>query len=228
MEKRRLSQEGLKLIACITMLLDHIGAAVIPQLGLRIIGRISFPIFCFLLAEGVYHTRNPKKYGLRLLIGALLAEIPFDLLFFAEPTLAHSSVMVTLLLGFCYGEAAKRVNKLGHKVLLLIPFAFVAELLGADYGAHGVAMIAVFLLTRNMQDKLPVQILLLGIICYLMGSSPVMIIDFSVPIEMFALLAMVPIALYGGRKLTGSAWAKWGFYLFYPVHLMVLWLIANT
>lgn len=87
MPKRGLSQETLKIIACVTMLLDHIGATFCPGIGLRIVGRIAFPIYCFLLAEGVHYTHSPKKYGLRLLIGALLSEIPFDLLFFGELTM---------------------------------------------------------------------------------------------------------------------------------------------
>ena len=79
MEKKGLSQEALKSIACITMLLDHIGATMVRGYTLRIIGRIAFPIFCFLMAEGAYHTKNPRKYCLRLMIGMLLSELPFDL-----------------------------------------------------------------------------------------------------------------------------------------------------
>ena len=90
-----ISQEGLKLLACITMLIDHIGATLMIRLIqetsandaslvwlyylMRIIGRIAFPIYCFLLVEGAAHTRDPKKYGLRLFVGMLLSEIPFDL-----------------------------------------------------------------------------------------------------------------------------------------------------
>ena len=56
MEKRGLSQEALKAIACVTMLLDHIGSIFVSGYTLRIIGRIAFPIFCFLMAEGAYYT----------------------------------------------------------------------------------------------------------------------------------------------------------------------------
>ena len=71
------SQESLKLIACVTMLIDHIGALFFPYaLWLRIIGRISFPIYCFLLAEGVHHTHSPLTYGLRLLLVALIQKYP--------------------------------------------------------------------------------------------------------------------------------------------------------
>lgn len=104
MEKKGLSQEALKSIACITMLLDHIGATMVRGYTLRIIGRIAFPIFCFLMAEGAYHTKNPRKYCLRLMIGMLLSELPFDLAFRLKPTWEYQSVMVTLLLGFVVVE----------------------------------------------------------------------------------------------------------------------------
>ena len=108
-QKVSISQEGLKLLACVTMLIDHIGAVFFPQFQwLRIIGRLSFPIYCFLLAEGVHYTRNPAKYGLRLLLVAGLAELPYDLLFYGKLTWAKNSVMVTLLLGFLAGIAMKR------------------------------------------------------------------------------------------------------------------------
>ena len=100
MHRGRLSQEGLKVIACISMLVDHIGAMLFPELAwLRIIGRLAFPIYCFLLVEGMKYTRNPKNYILRLGIGMLLAELPFDILFEKGFSWASQSVMVTLTLG---------------------------------------------------------------------------------------------------------------------------------
>ena len=72
MKKQGLSQEWLKLTACATMLVDHVGAVLLPQyIWLRVLGRIAFPIYCFLLAEGIHYTKNPKKYGLRLGIGVV-------------------------------------------------------------------------------------------------------------------------------------------------------------
>ena len=107
MNKKIFSQEGLKILACVTMLLDHIGAVFMPSYAnyslyyaLRIVGRLAFPIYCFLLAEGVAHTKNPVKYGLRLLLGVFLAEVPFDLAFSGGIDWGSQSVMVTLILGF--------------------------------------------------------------------------------------------------------------------------------
>ncbi len=228
MRERRISQEGLKVLACVTMLIDHIGASSLAAgMGWRVIGRVAFPIFCFLLAEGIAHTRNPRKYALRLGAGALLSEIPFDLLIYGGFTWYHQSVMVTLLLGFLYGVNAKRIQKPWLRLLLALPFMAVAEWLGTDYGGWGVALIALFVLTRELPHRLPVQTVGLALICWAMDSYRMPIWGIRVPIELFAVLSMVPIAAYSGKKVTASRWVQRGFYLFYPVHLTVLLLIRG-
>lgn len=225
MKKKGLAQEDLKIIACVSMLLDHIGAALVPGDGLRIVGRLAFPIYCFLLSEGIHYTKNPKQYGLRLLAGAVFAEIPFDLLLFGSLTWKHASVMVTLLLGFGYAMACKQAKRVQGKLLLLLPFLAAAHVLGCDYGMAGVGMIAMFLLTRDLPRRRIIQTLGLAALCDMMNSYPVSLGMLEVPIELFAVLAMIPIACYDGRKRTHSVAAQWGFYLFYPVHLLVLLLI---
>ena len=224
MAEKKLSQEGLKLIACVTMLVDHIGAVFLPGIGLRIIGRLAFPIYCFLLAEGIIHTRNPKKYGLRLLGGAVLAEIPFDLLFYGELTLARQSVMVTLLLGFIMAVWAQ---KRGRIWLPLAVCFFAAELLQTDYGGTGVALVALFAFSRKHPNPVPVQIAGMAVLMLLMGSVEVTIGIVDVPIQMFALLALIPIYFYSGEKISHHVWVQRLFYLFYPVHLAVLYLIVR-
>ena len=223
MEKKRIPQEGLKLIACVTMLIDHIGAVLVPNMGLRIIGRLAFPIYCFLLAEGIAHTRNPKKYGMRLAVGALLSEIPFDLLFFGELTLEHQSVMVTLLLGFLMAMWAKKRGK------MLLPFAvcfFAAELLGTDYGGIGVALVGLFVFSGEKPNKFLIRPICIVVLMLLMGSVKVTVGIVHVPIQMFAVLAMIPIYFYSGMKISGSVWVQRAFYLFYPVHLAVLLIVT--
>ena len=230
MKKSGLSQEMLKLIACVTMLIDHAGAVLFPQyLSLRIIGRIAFPIYCFLLSEGVFYTKSPKKYGIRLGVGAVLSELPFDLALFGCITLQYQSVMITLLLGFVMGICMKRVSKPHWQVLLIIPFAIIAQWLNTDYGGWGIALIALFILSRNLPQRLLVQTVGMAAICYLMDSFVMSIGGLRVPIEVFALAAMVPIALYSGEKQSQSKTLQWAFYLFYPGHLTVrffLWALG--
>lgn len=217
MKAKPLTQEGLKLIACLTMLLDHMGFVFFPQnLWLRIIGRMAFPIYCFLLAEGAYYTKNPGQYALRLLIGLLLAEIPFDLALFGRISFAHQSVMFTLLLAFLAIQALIHCSG-PMRLLALIPI-IAAELLRTDYGAMGVILVLLFFITRNLEEKGLLQALgLLGL-----GFS-VFQTSFIQPL---AVLAMIPISLHSGEKVSRSKALQWGFYLFYPVHLLVLWLIA--
>ena len=230
MNKKIFSQEGLKILACVTMLLDHIGAVFMPSYAnyslyyaLRIVGRLAFPIYCFLLAEGVAHTKNPVKYGLRLLLGVFLAEIPFDLAFSGGIDWGSQSVMVTLILGF---GMALIMNKLDRtKLVPVIIFGFLAELFQCDYGMWGVAMIALFGMTRERKDRTNLQVIGMLIICYFMNGAAIRIFEIRVPIEMFAVLALIPIFLYSGKKSTGSKAVRTVFYLFYPVHLLVLYIL---
>lgn len=214
-KKSGLPQEALKLIACITMLIDHIGAVYLPQNALlRIIGRLSFPIYCFLLAEGIHHTKNPKKYGLRLLLLALLSEIPYDLLFYGKLTWAHQSVMATLTLAFCMGMCMKKVQRTLH-LAVAFSFALLAELLCTDYGGLGVLIAALFIMTRNSPHRAILQVLGLTILNLLLGNG-------TLTLQMYAIFAMLPIALYSGQKVTHSKAFQWSINLFYPAHLLVL------
>lgn len=219
MEKKGLSQEALKVIACMTMLLDHVGAMFVRGYTLRIIGRIAFPIFCFLMAEGAYYTKNPRKYALRLLIGALLSEIPFDLAFQRGLTWRSQSVMVTLLLGFLAVEAIQNTQNNLLKLLAVSAGFALGQLLQTDYGGYGVLLIVLFSQTRR---KWWLQTVLVAMFAWMMDSVPVQVLGMRIPIEMFALLAMLPIGCYSGRKRSDSKVLQWAFYLFYPVHLTVL------
>lgn len=227
MSKRPLSQEGLKFLACAIMLLDHIGATLIPWGTLRIIGRLAFPIFCFLLAEGAHYTRNPRNYLLRLGIGAILSELPFDLALFGSWSWQHQSVMITLLLGAMALLAMKRMTQPLLKILVLLLFAFLADFMNTDYGGAGVLMIALFGLTRERKYGWLVQLLGMYLICrWIIPGGAVWFIGRYVFIEIFAILALIPIWLYSGKKSTSSRAVQWAFYLFYPVHLWILYLIS--
>ena len=152
-----LSGTELKVIAAASMLTDHMGAVLFPQLlFLRVIGRLAFPIYCFLLAEGAVHTHNMKKYLLRLGLFAFASEIPFDLAFrgsFFAPD--YQNVFFTLLLGMLMiclagnppqkllGDLTKDSMTAQQiwNIIVLIIFALAAQLLKTDYGAAGVIMI---------------------------------------------------------------------------------------
>lgn len=216
-----LSQEGLKLIACICMLIDHIGALFYPGVdSLRIVGRIAFPIFCFLLVEGAHYTRNPAKYAGRLMIGAVISEIPFDLAFSGRIDPGSCSVMVTLLLGYGAILAVKHMTGFRKGIVILLCF-FMAELLRTDYAGNGIAIIVWLAVAREMGKGELWRFAGLAVLLwfgYEVSLGPV-----RVPLELFGLLSLVPIHFYRGEKRTSGRLVQWGFYLFYPVHLLILW-----
>ena len=248
--KKNLSQEALKVLACVTMFLDHFGAMCTPATDvaffqmisargmlfisvemyyiLRCIGRLAFPIYCFLLAEGAHYTRNPKNYAIRLGIGMLLAEVPFDCAFFGGFTWEHQSVMVTLLLGFVAIRLMKKTDNLLLKVIVVAPFVLAAEWLRTDYGGHGVAMMAMFALTRDLPYARLWQLGGLLVINGMMkGATLQYLLGIPLPIQVLASFAMVPIVFYSGKKATSNKFIQWGFYLFYPVHIALLALILG-
>lgn len=225
MKKCGLSQESLKMIACATMLLDHIGATLVQWDILRLIGRLSFPIFCFLIVEGAHYTHNAKQYSMRLLIGTLLSELPFDLAFYGHWNWYSNSVMLTLLFGFWALQVMQSQWNEIFKCLAVIMLAVFGELLFTDYGSAGVLLIILFGVTRQLPCKRLIQILGMSILFFHMGGALITIGRWTIYMEMFALFSIVPISLYTGKKATHSRAFQWGFYLFYSVHLWLLYLL---
>lgn len=225
MEKKRgIDSFVLKLIAVISMTVDHIGAVVFPEvLLLRIIGRLAFPIYCFLLVEGYAHTKNVKKYILRMAAFALISEIPFDLAFYGTPVyMGHQNVFFTLAAGLAaicaidrnstavsrsesYGKGGS-ASGLIYGAVVSVCFLFV-YLFRTDYSFAGVLLIILFYMFRKNMLMLSVS------------SAIVNILLFQGGIQAYAIFSMLPIALYNGEKGRSM---KYAFYLFYPVHLAVL------
>lgn len=198
----------LKSIAILSMLIDHIGAVLFPEyIGFRIVGRLAFPIFCFLLVEGFFYTKNVYKYGLRLFIFVLLSEIPYDLAFYGKLfCFSYQNVFFTLLLGLILIFICERMSYLSVKIVMCLVFLCFANFIRSDYSFFGVGMIFLFYMFR----KRPVFLVIgQGVVNILMGS-----------VQVFGVLAMIPILLYNGKK--GFSGLKYGFYLFYPVHLLIL------
>lgn len=203
----------LKMIALIAMFIDHIGAFLFPQyMILRVIGRLAFPIFAFLAVEGYFHTSDVKKYMMRLGAFALISEIPFDLVSAGKILeFGHQNVFFTLLLGmmlmYAYGQQVSQLARVGCVILLLLP----GDILRTDYGAWGVLMIFCFYIFReNLWAKI-ISIVLINVVAF--GY-----------IQAYAVLALLPICLYNGKK--GKS-MKYFFYAAYPVHLLLIYLIKS-
>lgn len=226
--EKGLSQEGLKILACVTMLVDHAALLFGGSPWLRVIGRLAFPIYCFLLTEGICHTRDVRRYLSRLLFAAIVSEPIYDLVLYPCVGIwQHQNVLWTLALGCAMLWCMTMIHKPVAKLAVMLLFALAAQLVRASYGSSGIYMIALFALCRGMPEGKWVLAAGLLVINWLMGSFTVSVFGLDVPVQLFAELALVPIFLYSGEKRTRLKAVSWGFYLFYPAHLLLLWGIAQ-
>lgn len=226
--EKGLSQEGLKILACVTMLVDHAALLFGGSPWLRVIGRLAFPIYCFLLTEGIRHTRDVRRYLSRLLFAAIVSEPIYDLVLYPCVGIwQHQNVLWTLALGCAMLWCMTMIHKPVAKLAVMLLFALAAQLVRASYGSSGIYMIALFALCRGMPEGKWVLAAGLLVINWLMGSFTVSVFGLDVPVQLFAELALVPIFLYSGEKRTRLKAVSWGFYLFYPAHLLLLWGIAQ-
>ena len=233
-----LTANMLRTIAVIFMLSDHIWATAL-SFGdwMTYIGRMAFPIFAFQIAEGFVHTSNFKKYALRLLGFAVITEIPFNLFYssrFFNPY--HQNVLFTLLLGLLaikVIDGLKKDRSLKNIALsvLLLGLILLASVVGfVDYNHYGVLTVIMFYLMRDFPFAWLGQLIgmiLINIVIFEGLVFPVEILGktFEIPSQGFAVFALIPIWLYGGRKGKSSKALQYGFYAFYPVPMIVLYLI---
>lgn len=234
--KKGISAFGLKYIALLTMTIDHAGLIFLSYDTMaytiaRNIGRIAFPLYCFLLVEGFLHTSNRRSYFIRLLLFAFISEIPFDMMVYRFPQITdmsvlngHQNVYFTLAFGFLALCLIDHYRSKGPYVALAIGAFFVmaAELLQTDYSYIGIFVILLFYMYKTFAAD---QNLLLG---YLLPILPLLSYG-----NYFVLLAIPFLFLYNGQKgqplLPGGnsfPGAKYIFYLYYPLHLAILSIIG--
>lgn len=234
----------LKIIACILMLIDHMGAALFPEaILLRAIGRLSFPIFTYLIAIGYSNTKSFSKYLCRLLIFAAISQIPFSLAFAKQINIHNFSDFLRFLVGspdphlnvfftLAIGLIAIRVwdtgkSKLG-KIIAILTLGVTAQVFSTDYGIYGVAMIRAFYIYKDSKIKTVIsQVIVyilfnLSVILYYVNKYSSMKIEIVWFIQALSLLALIFIFMYNGKKGKNL---KYLFYAFYPVHLLIIGLI---
>lgn len=246
-----MSALALRIVACICMLLDHIGycfAGRYPILApLRWIGRIAFPLYVFLIVNGFRHTSNRLRYALRLFLFAVLSQVPFALLFHRGDFFGKYNVFFTLLLALLavWGTDALRKRRVA-KYFAFLPTALLFSLyyfgvLSSDYGAKGILLAMVFYLFEGRFILNFFGMLVSIYYSYLIAFGFLLLNllrrrPFSFPevtpwtlTQLFSLLSLVFVFLYNGKRgrLPQSPLAKkaiqLGFYGFYPVHLLVLY-----
>jgi hypothetical protein len=212
-----LSGSHLKWIALITMILDHTAMILIDSSRyypayavMRSIGRIAFPLYCFLLIEGFYHTHCFWKYALSLGIFAVISEIPYNLvkasvLFYPQ----KQNIFFTLLFGLLMIKLMQmKKDDPIWRLIFLMGFCGVAQLTHMDYGMFGIIQIASFYFCR---ENALVRTFLIVLLNFCQGG-----------IQSFGAVAVIPIECYNGTR---GRQLKYFFYAAYPVHLLILYLL---
>ncbi|MBQ8301352.1 MAG: hypothetical protein IJX57_05255 [Clostridia bacterium] len=222
-----LSNNQLKIIAIIAMTCDHIGKQILPDMAfLQIIGRIAFPIFAYMIAEGCFYTRNRKKHLLMLISVA----IGCQLVYFVFMRSLYQCILVTfslsVMLIYIVDNAMKKRTFKSFAVVFIafavvyllteiLPNVLIYTDFAIDYGLVGV-LLPVFVYTaEKKRDKLVVSALMLIGLAMIIGG-----------IQWYSLLALPLLALYNGEK--GKARIKNFFYIYYPLHLAVIYWISTV
>lgn len=240
--KMDLSAAALHILAMAFMLMDHLWATLLPaQEWLTCVGRIAFPIFAFMAVEGYFYTHNLKKYLLRMLIFAVISEVPFDLMYggtWFYPV--HQNVIWTLMMGLVGIHLMETVRKKKSIFVYILVSAIVVILGGllgtlsmVDYYGMGVLTVFIFYFFRGRKwwCLLGQMLALYWVNVELLGGLMYPIRLFGMELELcqqgLALLALLPIWLYRGRQGYHSKPFQYFCYAFYPIHMLVIVLVLN-
>lgn len=226
-----MSNFTLKCVALTCMTLDHVGAVLLSgnlSIIFRGIGRIAFPLYCFLLVEGFKHTKSKKLYLLRMSIMAVVSEPIYDWTFYRQiPYWGNQNIFFTLCCGLSFLIIADITSQLKkyfrfpclYCIFLFLEATFIAGIsyfIQADYHIFGIAIISSFYLFRE-KPKLKSLTFLICILGLTIANTRI--------IQLCSILALVPIYLYNGKR---GVHLKYFFYVYYPLHLLTLSLLIVT
>ena len=210
----------LKIIAIISMLFDHAGYILYDGFSwMNYIGRFAFPIFAFLITEGYTHTRNLKKYFLRLLLFAFLSQIPYTLFVNMIHATWSLNILFTLALGLFAIYLYETNLPKWMSVLVTVFCCVIAQFAHFDYGWFGIATIFLFHVFKDKKIWMYVSYAIITFINYFYLYIVNARWEYLL-IIVFDILALLPIHFYNQQK--GKS-LKYFFYLFYPLHLLVLY-----
>ncbi len=232
---------SLKLIAALTMLCDHVGAYLLTNIEiLRIIGRLAFPIYAYFIAEGCRYTRNKPKRFLLVFGLTVICEVAYvltsgEITGTALVTFSCSIPMIYALQALKQSLVTRSGARIAGHALLFVGSVGMTYLVGyfipMDYGVPGALLPVLLSLLDYVPGKAPecfrfvdrrsVRLLVFGVGMILVWRFRRYVTG---DMQLYSLLALLPMALYTGRP--GPRAFKYGFYIFYPAHLMIIWLIG--
>lgn len=215
----------LKIIAIISMVIDHVGDVFFPDaIWMRAVGRLAMPLFAFCVAEGYHYTKSKIKYLRRLGAFALISEIPFDLAFSRKIDFSHQNIMLSFLIavaalmlydavqdGFGPFSGMKQHARKAAGITAVLVMSIVSLVLKCDYTIFAVISVFLFYVLRERQYPIP-QV----------GGVAFLAVTRTMGYYAYTGLSLIPLLLYNGKRGRGL---KWLFYVFYPAHLLLIYLI---
>ena len=238
----------LKIIALVTMIIDHIGIIFVSPFSsayliFRIIGRISLPIYAFLIIEGITHSKNPLQYLIRL----ILFGFTFDIICYLFEGYFIGNTFITFGLSglSCYLLFHEDIK---YKFFSIIPIGLITLIFmkiipfHLEYGLYGVLLITLFFLSKKLSTylsdnyknvdtldafKILSVLSLVSLTCIMyvyqneiQSLSPSFVMNYNV--QTYSLIACFPMLCYNGLRGYSNPFIKWGFYISYPLHILIL------
>lgn len=234
-----LDRVQIKYIAIAAMLIDHIAAFFLtpekhPELIaifiiMRAVGRIAGPVMFFFLTEGYSHTSSKLKYGLRLFCFGIISQIPYSLVRYGKVLTESLNVIITLFMSFLMLAATDRIKNQIIKGLTV--FIFILLTAFSDWGIIGPLIVWLFYISRDdRKSQIKAYMVIVGI--YLASAITFVIQDSQRWYEgicQIGLVLVIPLlSTYNGASGKKTVVNKWIFYIFYPFHLLVFWLITRV
>jgi hypothetical protein len=218
----------LKIIAVVTMILDHVGLFFFPQFGIfRVIGRLSFPLFCWFVAQGAKYTSNAKLYVSRMILFATISQIPFFLTHrIADPKFHSLNAIFTLSIGLGAILLMKKTENKIVRAMIILSAICLADVSFTDYGGFGVLSIISFYFFSSLPAMIISQVAIYGLL-YNLSAIQYAVIHFVSPfnvlhMQTFALFSLVLIAFHNGKQ---GPKTKYFFYAFYPLQYVIFYIL---
>lgn len=236
---RGLTASTLKLIACVSMVIDHVGAYILTDVEiLRVLGRLAFPIFAFFIAEGCRYTRRPLRRFLMILGLGLVCEAVY---YIVSGTL-EGGILITFSMSIVLIHALRSCKKslaagawgggllwgLAFLLLVVAVWCFNVYILRVNYGFWGVMLPVFAVLPKEREGETPnlrrpFDRVGRRVACFAAGLLLLCLMRGITDIQTYSLIALPLLALYNGRP--GARGLKYGFYVFYPGHLVVIYAV---
>lgn len=227
--EKGLNRNQLKYIAIITMIVDHIAFLFIPfhtstYKAFRFIGKLTAPIMCYFLAEGYIYTSSKSKYATRLLIFAIISQVAFSLAFYNKIFTFNFNMIFTLLISFVVLLSYEKIKNKFVKWIAVSSLVILSYF--SDWGIFAPLWVLCFYILKGKKTKQAVSYYILTTLVIILKCVIINNYSWNNVLIHLGLFLFIPILyLYNGEKGKNNKFNKWFFYIFYPLHLIILYLV---